>query len=67
MLQVLHLIGIGLHEQKRAIEEGNRHYDFLSRACKPSVDAKSKKGKIIVPTYILTLTTFIVDIKGGRN
>lgn len=45
-LQVLHLIGIALHEQKRAIEDGNHQFDFLSKACKSGSDTgKSKKGK----------------------
>ncbi|XP_052769327.1 E3 ubiquitin-protein ligase UBR2-like isoform X1 [Mya arenaria] len=39
--RVLHLICLGLHEQKRAVEEGNRSFDFLARVCTP---ARSKKG-----------------------
>ncbi|XP_052273758.1 E3 ubiquitin-protein ligase UBR2-like isoform X2 [Dreissena polymorpha] len=42
--RVLHLIGMGLHEQKRAIEEGNRQFDFLTRICTPSsLHSKAKK------------------------
>ena len=45
-LQVLHLIGLALHEQKSAIEAGNHEFDFLSRACGQAKDtAKTKKGK----------------------
>ena len=50
---MLHLIGVALHEQKRAIEAGNQDYDFLSRACGQAKESgKSKKGDIM--TLILT-------------
>lgn len=37
MFQVLHLIGLALHEQRRNIHEGNHNFDFIGKALKGTV------------------------------
>ncbi|XP_064603615.1 E3 ubiquitin-protein ligase UBR2-like isoform X2 [Liolophura sinensis] len=44
--RILHLIGLALHEQRRAIVDGNTEFDFLSKA--------TKRGKSIL-YYLETL------------
>ena len=58
---MLHIIGVALHEQKRAMKTGNQDFDFLSRASQPMIEAgKVKKGKNIAFVFYLTeFTTFL--------
>lgn len=41
LFQVLHLVGLALHEQRRAIRDGNHSFDFLSRALKGIIYSKT--------------------------
>ncbi|XP_053394416.1 E3 ubiquitin-protein ligase UBR2-like isoform X2 [Mercenaria mercenaria] len=47
--RILHLIGLALHEQRRAITDGNNSFDFLSKACGQLKDGghARKDGKCI--------------------